>query len=389
MKTDWRYFRNVALWLSIWYVCSLINLLMNKILLSERGCSPIGVGIVQTSVTALFGGIKVLGPGLMSHFRTSKKAKDALKRKVSDLNYYDNGDLESPSTAGGTKSGKVEKYGKSSKNQGEAGSYSVQDLMGKPDFWRKMLVLGALRGATVVLGLISLSYVAVSFTETIKASAPLATVLFAWFILGEKTSVPVLLSLFPVMGGLTLCTATELSFHMIGFLAAMSNNFLDCIQNVFSKQMMKLGLVTPVQLQFFTSLVGGFFQLPVMLWQLRGAPATNTIQAATSTSPGTDEGSHLTTIYVLTCAVFFHFQSVSAYYTMSLLAPVTQSVANTLKRTLLIFLSILYFGNTVLPSTILGIIMVVGGVGLYNYLNSMATQRNERGSKASKDLNRS
>lgn len=35
------------------------------------------------------------------------------------------------------------------------------------------------------------------------------------------------LSLFPIMAGLALCTATELSFNMVGFSAALSTNIMD------------------------------------------------------------------------------------------------------------------------------------------------------------------
>lgn len=34
-------------------------------------------------------------------------------------------------------------------------------------------------------------------------------------------------SLVPVMGGLALCTAYELSFHPIGFVAALATNIMD------------------------------------------------------------------------------------------------------------------------------------------------------------------
>ena len=47
-------------------------------------------------------------------------------------------------------------------------------------FMRDMAFVGVMRFLTVFLGLISLSYVPVSFTETVKASAPFITVLFAW-----------------------------------------------------------------------------------------------------------------------------------------------------------------------------------------------------------------
>ena len=48
-----------------------------------------------------------------------------------------------------------------------------------------------MRVVTVVLGLVSLKYVAVSFTETVKSSAPFFTVIFARIMLNERTSVMV------------------------------------------------------------------------------------------------------------------------------------------------------------------------------------------------------
>ena len=56
--------------------------------------------------------------------------------------------------------------------------------------------------------------------------------------------------------------------------------------------------------------------------------------------------------------MLFHFQSVTAYFTMSLLGTVSQSVANTVKRSLLIFATILYFGNPITYLNVAGIVMV-------------------------------
>lgn len=69
-----------------------------------------------------------------------------------------------------------------------------------PTFYRDMILVGIMRFTTVMLGLVSLNFVPVSFTETIKSSAPFFTVLFAWLILGEKTSTNVKLSLIPIAG---------------------------------------------------------------------------------------------------------------------------------------------------------------------------------------------
>jgi len=76
----------------------------------------------------------------------------------------------------------------------------------------------------ILLGLVSFKYVAVSFVETIKSSAPLVTALISYVVLKEKNGIFVQLSLIPIMVGLVLCTVYELSFTMVGFAAAIGTN---------------------------------------------------------------------------------------------------------------------------------------------------------------------
>ena len=52
---------------------------------------------------------------------------------------------------------------------------------------------------------------------------------------------------------------------------------------------------------------------------------------------------------------------------MGLISPVSQSVANTLKRALLIWLSILYFGNSITWLSAVGTAVCIGGVFAYNH----------------------
>ena len=49
---------------------------------------------------------------------------------------------------------------------------------------------------------------------------------FCYFA-GDKSTLLVNLSLIPIMAGLSLCTATELSFNMVGFISALLNNVMD------------------------------------------------------------------------------------------------------------------------------------------------------------------
>lgn len=85
---------------------------------------------------------------------------------------------------------------------------------------------------------VSLGAVAVSFTHTIKALEPFFSVLLSALFLGEQPSAPVILSLFPIIGGVALASTSELSFTWKGFLAAMGSNVTFQSRNVLSKKFM-------------------------------------------------------------------------------------------------------------------------------------------------------
>lgn len=66
------------------------------------------------------------------------------------------------------------------------GMYQASPRLTRPaGFYKHMTLVGCTRFMTVVLGLVSLNYVAVSFTETIKSSAPLFTVFISRYLLGK------------------------------------------------------------------------------------------------------------------------------------------------------------------------------------------------------------
>ncbi|XP_046516795.1 solute carrier family 35 member E2B isoform X2 [Equus asinus] len=168
--------------LTLWFFFSFCTLFLNKYILSLLEGEPSMLGAVQMLSTTFIGCIKIFVPCCLYQHKTR-------------LSY-------------------------------------------PPNFIMIMLFVGLMRFATVVLGLVSLKNVAVSFAETVKSSAPIFTVIMSRMILGEYTGLLVNLSLIPVMAGLALCTATEISFNILGFSAALSTNIMDCLQNVFSKKLL-------------------------------------------------------------------------------------------------------------------------------------------------------
>ncbi|CAG9859582.1 unnamed protein product [Phyllotreta striolata] len=229
----------------------------------------------------------------------------------------------------------------------------TQRLHKPPGFFRHMILVGCFRFFTVVLGLIALNYVAVSFTETIKSSAPLFTVLISRFLLGEQTGMYVNLSLLPVMSGLALCSINEVSFELTGFIAAMATNVTECIQNVYSKMLISGDKFkyTPAELQFYTSIASIIVQIPATLLMVD--------------FEAEEKLSYKIILSFILNGIFFHFQSITAYVLMDYISPVTHSVANTAKRAFLIWLSVVMFGNPVTLLSGLGTITVIVGVLLY------------------------
>eukprot|EP00913_Durusdinium_trenchii_P025133 g23592.t1 len=133
-----------------------------------------------------------------------------------------------------------------------------------------------------------------------------------------------------------LVSSTELSFNIVGFAAAVATNIIECVQNVFSKRLL-------------------------------GSEYT----ASQSSRRLWNENSERSLVLLLWIdGVLYHVQSVIAYVVMSYLSPVTVSVVNTLKRALIICISIQVFGNRVTLLTQVGTGICLFGVLCYNWMKS-------------------
>eukprot|EP00111_Clytia_hemisphaerica_P000178 TCONS_00000443-protein len=303
--------------MSLWFFTSFASIVLNKYLLSTLDVDASLLGACQIVMTTFFGSIVMYVPYICN--LTSRKRH----KKMENFNRF--------------------------------------------QFYKTMSILGWLRCGAVICSVIGLKYVAVSFSETIKSSAPLFTALFAYFLLKEYSGIYVNLSLMPIMFGLAISTYTELSFNMTGFLAACTNNILDCIQNVFSKKLlcgddMKF---SPLELQFYTSVAATVVQVPLWFFFIDLTTKWETTDSYVASM-------------LLFNGVVFYLQSLFAYSLMSLISPVTFSVSNTVKRAGLIWFSILVFGNKVTLLNLFGTVLVVAGVFLYQRARMMEQHKRDQ-----------
>jgi len=205
--------------------------------------------------------------------------------------------------------------------------------------------------------------VAASFTETVKAASPFFTVAVAFALVGERTPRGQVLALFPVVGGLMLASALELSFTLLGFSAALSTLCVECVQNVVCKRLLHprpldnkgQAPCTPAQLQYYSAAASLGVQLPLFagaLW--RGALAP----------PG-----DASVLWLLGLnGLIYYTQSVLAFEVMFHCSPVTVSVLNTAKRALIICLTAAFFGNSITPMARLGTAVTLAGSCLFSVL---------------------
>ncbi|XP_060707989.1 solute carrier family 35 member E2A [Hemiscyllium ocellatum] len=292
------------MYLSLWYFFSFCTLFLNKYILTLLEGEPGVLGAVQILTTTVIGCFKIYIPCCLYRHKTR---------------------AEYPS-----------------------------------NFLMIMFFVGLMRFTTVVLGLVSLKNVAVSFAETVKSSAPIFTVIMSRLILGEYTGLWVNMSLMPIMGGLALCTVSEISFNMLGFSAALSTNIMDCLQNVFSKKLLSGDKYkfSPPELQFYTSAAAVVMLIPTWMFFVDIPVLGNRVQ-----SFNFDQD---IVMLLLIDGILFHIQSVTAYALMGKISPVTFSVASTVKHALSIWLSIIIFSNRITAYSAFGTASVIVGVFLYN-----------------------
>ena len=94
-----------------------------------------------------------------------------------------------------------------------------------------------------------------------------------------------------------------LLFNAPGFGAAVANNVIDCVQNVFSKKLLQK--LTPVELQFYTSVAAAIIQLPMILYSILP-------KLLVHNPIGWRLG-----VMLLIDGLSYHFQSVTAYVSLA------------------------------------------------------------------------
>jgi len=242
------------------------------------------------------------------------------------------------------------------------GSKLVEYEQPDKDFLKALSLPAFLHAFGHCLTNVSFAAVAVSFTHTVKTLEPVFTSIGSYMVTGTVYPLPVYLSLLPIMAGVAIASATELSFTWLGFLTAMSSNVAFSARAIFSKKLM--AKMSPLNLYNWVTIVALLFCLPFAFY-FEGATLSAGISKAIALKGKTEFLSALALV-----GFYYHMYNQVAYQALGKVAPVTHAVGNVGKRVFVIGFSILALGNQISMQTAVGSAIAVLGAGLYGVVKS-------------------
>lgn len=207
---------------------------------------------------------------------------------------------------------------------------------------------------------ISFAAVAISLTHTVKTLEPAFNVVLSQLILGQSTPLPVILTLVPIMLGVSLASAAELTFNWMGFLSAMASNLTFGFRAVWSKKAMKdIKGLSSTGVYAWTTLISVLICVPLALI-MEGPALKAGVDAAVA-----KVGAKAFYTQLLSVGLLYHLYNQFAFNTLARVSPVAHGVCNVVKRVVIIGTSVLFFGNTLTMQTKLGTGIALVGTYLY------------------------
>ncbi|CAO3646425.1 unnamed protein product [Mucor hiemalis] len=245
-----------------------------------------------------------------------------------------------------------------------------------------------------VFSSVAISRVPVSLVHTIKALAPLFTVLFYRVIFQVQYTHRVYVSLLPLTLGVILACSFTYSNNIVGLSCALGSCFVFVTQNIFSKKLLfkesKLGDRNPNKLDklnvlFYSSSLSFLLMIPLWLYYDGSG-----LLSSTTTDIQEEEGDTMSTtrliIYFLLNGTMNFSQNWFAFTTLSLTSPVTYSILSLLKRIFVIVMSIVWFGQQISLSQGMGILLTFIGLWMYQQAKSDVDKGEDRIREKSIDL---
>ncbi|GAX16208.1 hypothetical protein FisN_3Hh310 [Fistulifera solaris] len=208
---------------------------------------------------------------------------------------------------------------------------------------------------------------AVSFAQIVKAAEPAFAAVLSQFVYGKKVSKAKWLCLPVVIGGVILASVKELDFAWSALISACIANMFAAVRGNENKKLMETpGLkdrIGSIGNQFaLTSILGFLLSIPLIIIK-EGNRFGEFVQIA-KTTPAVWQN-------LVASALYFYGYNELATMTLKKTGAVTQSVANTAKRVIVIVGVALVLGESLSPIKLIGCTIGIGGVFLYSIIDNI------------------
>lgn len=208
----------------------------------------------------------------------------------------------------------------------------------------------------------TLLQVPVSYAHTVKAMGPVCSVVLTRLILKQRTSWKLCRTLLPIVAGVILASNSQPELNLFGLFSALSSTFVLSSQSIYSKKVMNKGM-DHLNLLLYTNQISFVIILPIWFY-IEGHSLTFGDRWSELELSHSEVGNVM--LELLAAALCNVVQQIAAMTFLSLVQPVTFSVANASKRIWIIVLSIIYFQQSTSLVNALGMSLAVGGAFWYN-----------------------
>ncbi|PVH94718.1 ER to Golgi transport protein-like protein [Periconia macrospinosa] len=228
----------------------------------------------------------------------------------------------------------------------------------------------------------------VSLVHTIKGLSPLLTVAAYRIFFRIRYSIPTYLSLIPLTLGVVLACSADFNANFMGLVMAFASAILFVTQNIVSKKIFneaaaaeKDGLAPTraskpdkLNLLCYSSGLALCLTAPLWIWS-EGLGLLHDFfsdaSIALSDKPGAYDHGRLLLEFFFNGT--FHFgQNIVAFVLLSMISPVTYSVASLIKRVFVIVFAIIWFGKPVTRVQMFGFLLTFLGLYLYDRTSDAA-----------------
>jgi len=218
--------------------------------------------------------------------------------------------------------------------------------------------------ATHVGAVIAFFAGAVSFGHIVKASEPVVSSVLNFLFAGEVCAWPVYAALLPIIGGVGLASASEMSFNWLCFGAAMGSNIGSASRAVYSKKVMAGGKIgknmDSSNVYAVLTIMATFMLIPISFAMEGPSAMLKGFHAAHA------QGGAKFIWQMVFSGIFYYAYNEVAFLALGKLDPVSHAVSNTMKRVVIIITAIIVFGNPVTPLGVAGSSIAIFGTLLYS-----------------------